>query len=87
MGKSIVTFVASILALAIMIAVALVGFTLGVVSIPKVQDGVRLGLDLKGGSVITFEAQLEEGADTSNLRDDMETARTVLRKRLDDQMA
>ncbi len=86
MKKSIVIFVASILVLAIMAAIALAGFNLGVVSIPKAQDGVRLGLDLKGGSVITFEAQLEEGADVSNLREDMQTAQTVLRKRLDDQM-
>ncbi len=86
MKKSIAIFVASILVLAIMVAITLAGFNLGVVSIPKAQDGVRLGLDLKGGSVITFEAQLEEGADISNLREDMQTAQTVLRKRLDDQM-
>ena len=86
MGKSIVTFVASLLVIGILIAICLTGFNLGVVSIPKVQDGIRLGLDLKGGSVITFEAQIEEGMDTSNLKEDMETTQTVLRKRLDDQM-
>ncbi|MBR5479542.1 MAG: protein translocase subunit SecD [Clostridia bacterium] len=86
MGKSIVTFVASLIVIAILVTVTLTGFNLGVVSIPKVQDGIRLGLDLKGGSVITFEAQIEEGMDTSNLKADMETAQTVLRKRLDDQM-
>ena len=86
MGKSIVTFVASLIVIAILVTVTLTGFNLGVVSIPKAQDGIRLGLDLKGGSVITFEAQIEEGMDTSNLKADMETAQTVLRKRLDDQM-
>ena len=86
MGKSIVTFVASLLVIGILTAICLTGFNLGVVSIPKVQDGIRLGLDLKGGSVITFEAQIEEGMDTSNLKEDMETAQTVLRRRLDDQM-
>ena len=85
MGKSIVTFIASILVLAIMVSITLMGFNLGVVSIPKVADGIRQGLDLKGGSIITFEAQLAEGADTSNLRADMENAQTILRKRLDDQ--
>jgi len=86
MGKSIVTFVASLVVITVLITICLTGFNLGVVSIPKVQDGIRLGLDLKGGSVITFEAQIAEGADTSNLKEDMETAQTVLRKRLDDQM-
>ncbi len=86
MGKSIVTFVASLVVIAILVTITLVGFNLGVVNIPKAQDGIRLGLDLKGGSVITFEAQIEEGMDTSNLKEDMETAQTVLRKRLDDQM-
>lgn len=86
MGKSIVTFVASLVVITVLITITLTGFNLGVVNIPKAQDGVRLGLDLKGGSVITFEAQIEEGMDTSNLKEDMETAQTVLRKRLDDQM-
>lgn len=86
MGKSIVTFVASLIVIAVLVTITLTGFNLGVVSIPKAQDSIRLGLDLKGGSVITFEAQIEEGMDTSNLKADMETAQTVLRKRLDDQM-
>ena len=85
MGKSIVTFVASILVLVFMVTITLMGFNLGVVSIPKVSDGIRQGLDLKGGSVITFQAKPEEGADLSNLRSDMEDAQNILRKRLDDQ--
>ena len=84
MKKSITIFVASVLVIAIMVAITICGLNLGIVSIPKAQDGVRLGLDLKGGSVITFEAQTENGATPD--RKDMETAQLVLRKRLNDQM-
>ena len=38
MGKSIVTFVASLIVIAILVTVTLTGFNLGVVSIPKAQD-------------------------------------------------
>lgn len=53
--------------------------------IPSVFDsenGIRRGLDLVGGSSITFEAQLPEGYDMGRLSDDMNSAIAILRYRL-----
>ena len=44
--------------------------------------GIRLGLDLVGGSRIVYEAELPEGYDTGNLSSDMETAQSMIRQRL-----
>lgn len=55
------------------------------VLIPSIHDatnGIRRGLDLVGGSSITFEAELPEGYDHGNLANDMETAQGLLRARL-----
>ncbi len=56
--------------------------------IPSVMDtenGIRLGLDLVGGSRIVYEAVLPEGYDTGNLSDDMQTAQAMIRQRLTSQ--
>jgi len=53
--------------------------------IPAVTDsenGIRLGLDLVGGSSITYEAVLPEGYDHANLADDMKIAQSMIRQRL-----
>ena len=55
--------------------------------IPSVMDtenGIRLGLDLVGGSRIVYEAQIPEGYDMSNLADDMNSVQKVIRQRLTD---
>lgn len=55
------------------------------VIIPSIHDatnGIRRGLDLVGGSSITFEAILPDGYDHSNLSSDMTTAQSLLRSRL-----
>ena len=55
--------------------------------IPSVLDtdnGIRLGLDLVGGSRIVYEAELPSGYDTSNLADDMNSVQKVIRQRLTD---
>ena len=46
------------------------------------ENGIRLGLDLVGGSSITFEAQLPDGYDMSRLDSDMNSAVEILRYRL-----
>ncbi len=51
-------------------------------SIFDTENGIRRGLDLVGGSSITFEAQLPEGYDTSRLSADMNSAIEILRYRL-----
>ena len=56
--------------------------------IPSVFDsenGIRRGLDLVGGSSITYEAELPEGYDESRLSADMDSAVEILRYRLTSQ--
>ena len=55
--------------------------------IPSVLDtdnGIRLGLDLVGGSRIVYEAEIPNGYDQSNLADDMNSVQKVIRQRLTD---
>lgn len=47
------------------------------------DDAVRLGLDLAGGSVVTFEAQTEDEGDDLDMG--MESVYTIMRDRLDGQ--
>ncbi len=48
------------------------------------EDGtIRLGLDLAGGSVVTFEAQTDDSGDTLDMG--MESVYTIMRDRLDGQ--
>ena len=96
MKKSIVSFIAVLLVIAVLGVAAITGFTIpggftmpsseeDIVLIPSIHDtqnGIRRGLDLVGGSSITFEAALPEDYDMSNLASDMETAQAMLRARL-----
>lgn len=81
MSRSLVKFAAIILVIAALCYVGLYGvdFT-DTVRIPGVtdSDGITQGLDLKGGTVIVFKADATEPAE-----EDMETAMSMLRKRLD----
>ena len=55
--------------------------------IPSVLDtdnGIRLGLDLVGGSRIVYEAEIPEGYNQANLADDMNSVQKVIRQRLTD---
>lgn len=86
MKKSILSFVAVLLVIVLLCCTALFGLTVGPISIPKVLDeenGIRRGLDLVGGSSITFEAQLPDGYNTANLTSDMESVQAMITKRLD----
>ena len=85
MGKSITKLVIAFLVIALGAYIALFGFNIQMfgwhVSYPSALDeenGIRQGLDLVGGSVITYEAQTETALDS-----DMESVKNVLRKRLD----
>jgi SecD/SecF fusion protein len=51
-------------------------------SIMDTKNGIRLGLDLVGGSRIVYEAELPEGYDHANLADDMESVQKIIRQRL-----
>ena len=55
--------------------------------IPSVLDtdnGIRLGLDLVGGSRIVYEAEIPDGYNQANLSDDMNSVQKVIRQRLTD---
>ena len=81
MSKSIVKFAAIILVIAALLYVGVFGVNVSdKFQIPGVKDGVTLGLDLKGGTVIVYKAQAENPTD-----EDMETVINMLRTRLDSQ--
>jgi len=85
MGKSITKLVIAIVVITLGASIALFGFDIQMfgwhMSYPSALDednGIRQGLDLVGGSVITYEAQAETATD-----EEMESVKNVLRKRLD----
>ena len=86
MKKSVISFIAVMLVIVLLGCCAAMGFTVaGHTIIPAVTDtdnGIRLGLDLVGGSRIVYEAELPDGYDTSNLSRDMDTAQSMIRQRL-----
>ena len=76
------------IAIVLFVIVALImsafnGLDLGFMDIPSVSDGVVLGLDLVGGSEITYQAQAEDDVASSEFSEAMATAVTMLRQRLD----
>jgi len=85
MGKSITKLILILLVILLSAYVALFGFNINMfglhISYPHSLDedyGIRQGLDLVGGSIITYEAQTESATD-----DEMESVKNILRKRLD----
>ncbi|MDR2606626.1 MAG: protein translocase subunit SecD [Oscillospiraceae bacterium] len=82
MRKSLTSIGAIILIILILLFTAFYGFELGPLKIPKVEKGVKLGLDLVGGSEITYEAVLPEGISQEETDSGIETAITMLRQRL-----
>ena len=77
--KSTFIFFISILIIGALAYVSLFG--LGDFSGILDEGGINKGLDLIGGSLIVYEAELEE--EPENLASDMEAAKTMLRSRLD----
>lgn len=88
MKKSIASFIAVMLVIVLLGLAAVMGFSVGKTTvIPSVfsTEGIRRGLDLVGGSSITYEANLPENYDMTKLESDMKTAQAMLRARLDAQ--
>lgn len=81
MKKSILAIVVVIALTALLVMTALIGLDIGIVSLPSAQDGVVLGLDLVGGSEITYDAIVPEGA--ADVDEGMNVAVTMLRQRCD----
>lgn len=86
MKKSVLSFIAVILVVAFFAVIAVTGLNIGgrtvIPSVTDTDKGIRLGLDLVGGSSITYEAKLPEGYDMGSLSSDMQTAQQLLRTRL-----
>lgn len=86
MKKSILPFVAVLAVIALLSCTAIFGLNVGPLSIASVmdeEDGIRRGLDLVGGSSITFEAILDDDYNKENLQTDMASVQAMLQKRLD----
>ena len=86
MKKSILTFVCSLLVIALLGFTVWHGVDLGFTQIPSITDtenGVRLGLDLVGGSIITFEGMADADMPAEELSRNMEIVVDMLRQRLD----
>lgn len=86
MNKSILSFTAVLLIIALLGVICFTGVDFGFFAIPPITDtdeGVRLGLDLVGGSIITYEAMIEEEMDADTLDANMNAVESMLRSRLD----
>ena len=83
MKKSIITYVVVIALIVLLAFTAAFGLDLGFTKIPSVEDGVTLGLDLVGGSEITYEAQIPDGTSDADVEAGISSAITMLRQRLD----
>lgn len=84
-GKSTIVFIITFCIIAGLAYTAMWGLQIGDWLIPSVFDeehGVRRGLDLVGGSVITFEAQIEEQMSDADLNRNMDVVVGMLRQRL-----
>ncbi|MDR0325527.1 MAG: protein translocase subunit SecD [Oscillospiraceae bacterium] len=77
MGKNIAVFLAMLVVIALLITVAFTGVDLVIFEIPSVEDGIIPGLDLSGGSIITYEAKADTVTPT-----EMNTVEAMLRQRL-----
>ncbi len=80
-SKSLTRLFVTVLIIAVMLYIAFFGVQIGSFKVPSAFDkesGIRQGLDLTGGSVITYEAEAETVTD-----DEMSTVESMMRKRLD----
>ena len=80
MKKSIITLVIVLLVIAVLVYLPLFGIGS---AIQPVSEGVVLGLDLVGGSEITYEAVVPDGTSATELSEGMDAAKTMLQQRLD----
>lgn len=82
MKRSVLTIGAVIILIALFLFSSFFGLSLGAVEVPPLKEGITLGLDLVGGSEITYEAVVPEGMTAEELAAGMDTAQTMLRQRL-----
>lgn len=84
MKKSVISVCVIVVVIALLLYTAFFGLDLGFTEISSVQEGVVPGLDLVGGSEITYEAIIPEGTSSSEIKSGMDSAVAMLRQRLDD---
>ena len=82
MKKCILSVGAVVLIIAILAFTLFFGVDLGVAEIEPLQDGITLGLDLVGGSVISYEAQAPQDMSAAELERSMSAVQTMMRERL-----
>ncbi len=82
MKRSVLTIGAVFILIALFLFSAFFGLSFGAFEVLPLEDGITLGLDLVGGSEITYEAVVPEGMTAEELANGMETAQTMLRQRL-----
>ena len=79
MKKCILTIAAVVLIIAILAFAVFYGLDLGPLNIDPMKDGITLGLDLVGGSEITYEALVPEGMSDEDLSKSMDAVQAMLR--------
>jgi len=82
MRRSVFTIAAVFIVIGFMVFSSFFGLNLGPIRVDSVDDGIKQGLDLVGGSEITYEAIIPENLGANELAEGMETAKTMLRQRL-----
>ncbi len=82
MKKSVLSIVIILAVIALMASTAVNGLDVGYFIVPSLEDGVVLGLDLVGGSEITYDAVIPEGTSAEEISTGMDSAQTMLRQRL-----
>ena len=87
MKKAWIKLLVIVFITAVLLVTAFNGLDLGFVDLPSVSEGVVLGLDLVGGSEITYEARPTASSESASMSENMETAITMLRQRLDSLVA
>jgi len=83
MKKSVLLFIAVLFVIGLLALAAVYGVDLLIFEIPSYEQGIVLGLDLVGGSSITYEAIIEEGTSQRDIDNGMNSAEAMLRARLD----
>ncbi len=82
MKKSLLSIGIVVLIIALLVFAVFFGLNLGLVEIDPLRDGISLGLDLVGGSEITYEAIVPDTMSDAELKQAMEAVQSMLRQRL-----
>ena len=82
MKKCIISISAIVLIIAVLVFSVFFGLNLGPIDIDPLKDGITLGLDLVGGSEISYEAVVDDSISSAELEKSMNAVQAMLRERL-----